>query len=96
MLPNLSRCALTHHQRTTLSYGCEQDADDAKANEAIRRKAGKDQAQAQADLKLKQAQKDAEERKRDKQLELDARNRVKAQIEADKKARAEKAARDKA
>ena len=33
----------------------KKDAEDAKANEAIRRKGGKDQAQIKADLALKEA-----------------------------------------
>jgi len=74
----------------------QQDAEDAKQNEAIRRKAGKDQGQIKEDLKLKEAEKEALQRKKDKQLELEAKNRVKLQIEADKKARADKAAREKA
>ncbi|GAA6022324.1 hypothetical protein JCM10207_003285 [Rhodosporidiobolus poonsookiae] len=73
-----------------------QDASDAKRNEEIRRKSGKEEAQRREELKVKEAQREAEKRKKEKADDLAARNRIKAQIEADKKARAEKAARDKA
>lgn len=45
----------------------QQEKEEQKANEAIRRKAGKDQGQAAEDLKIKQVQKDAEMKKRGKQ-----------------------------
>lgn len=51
---------------------------------------------AQQELKVKAAQKEAEDRKREKLADLEARKQVKLQIEADKKERAEKAAREKA
>ncbi|KAF8626557.1 hypothetical protein AX15_004806 [Amanita polypyramis BW_CC] len=74
----------------------EQDAKDQKANEALRRKAGKDMNKIKEDLKVKQAMQEADAKKREKIEEARARAAVKAQIEADKKARAEKAAREKA
>ncbi|KXN86190.1 UBX domain-containing protein 1 [Leucoagaricus sp. SymC.cos] len=74
----------------------EEDAKEAKANEAIRRKAGKDMNQIREELKLKEAQKEAEAKKREKIEDARARAAVKAQIEADKRARAEKAAMEKA
>ncbi|KAJ8093014.1 hypothetical protein PM082_011335 [Marasmius tenuissimus] len=73
-----------------------EDAADQKANEALRRKAGKDMGKIQEDLKAKEAIKEAEQKRRDKIEEQQARARVKAQIEADKRERAEKAAREKA
>ncbi|KAL0953986.1 hypothetical protein HGRIS_005144 [Hohenbuehelia grisea] len=74
----------------------EEEAKEAKANEALRRKSGKDMDKIKEDLKVKEALKEAEQRKRDKIEDAKARAAVKAQIEADKKARAEKAAREKA
>ncbi|GAA6064505.1 hypothetical protein JCM10212_001813 [Sporobolomyces blumeae] len=74
----------------------KKDAEDAKANEAIRRKGGKDQQQLRQELQMKEAQKQADQRKRDKADEIAARKRIKDQIEADKRARAEKTAREKA
>ncbi|KAK1230912.1 hypothetical protein PQX77_005990 [Marasmius sp. AFHP31] len=94
-----------------------EDAADQKANEALRRKAGKDMGKIQDDLKAKEAIKEAEQKRRgaqfhtshelfidhrfslcpsDKIEDQQARARVKAQIEADKRERAEKAAREKA
>ncbi|KIM25401.1 hypothetical protein M408DRAFT_331168 [Serendipita vermifera MAFF 305830] len=72
------------------------DAEEQKANEALRRKAGKDAGRIKEDLQLKEALKEAEQKKREKVEEAKAREAVKAQIEADKKARAEKAAKEKA
>ncbi|KAK4051469.1 hypothetical protein OIO90_004683 [Microbotryomycetes sp. JL221] len=74
----------------------KQDAEDAKKNEAIRRKGGKEQQEAQVRLAVKEAEKEAAQRKADKLADAKARAAVRAQIEADKKARAEKAAREKA
>ncbi|KAJ3556468.1 hypothetical protein NP233_g11971 [Leucocoprinus birnbaumii] len=73
-----------------------QEAQEAKANEAIRRKSGKDMNKIREELALKEAQKEAEAKKREKLEDARARAAVKAQIEADKKARAEKAAMEKA
>ncbi|GAA5971300.1 hypothetical protein JCM21900_004495 [Sporobolomyces salmonicolor] len=74
----------------------KKDAEEAKANEAIRRKGGKDQAQLKAELQLREAEKHAAQRKKEKADELAARKRIKEQIEADKRARAERSAREKA
>lgn len=74
----------------------KKDAEEAKVNEAIRRKGGKDQQQIKAELQLKEAEKAALQRKKDKADEVAARKRIKDQIEADKRARAEKTAREKA
>ncbi|KAK0202411.1 ubiquitin-related domain-containing protein [Desarmillaria ectypa] len=73
-----------------------EEAAEHKENEKIRRKAGKDMNKIKEDLKAKEAIKEAEQRKRDKIEEAKAKAAVKAQIEADKKVRAEKAAREKA
>ncbi|KAF8329431.1 ubiquitin-related domain-containing protein [Cantharellus anzutake] len=72
------------------------DAGEQKANEALRRKAGKDQAKAQEELKAKQIQKEVEQKRKDKIEDAKAKAVIRAQIEADKKARAEKAAKEKA
>ncbi|KAK0549314.1 hypothetical protein OC846_004140 [Tilletia horrida] len=71
------------------------DVEEAKANELIRRKAGRDIEQAREDMKKKEAIKEAEAKKREKLEEAQARARIKAQIEADKRERAAKAAREK-
>ncbi|KAH0583059.1 hypothetical protein H2248_010947 [Termitomyces sp. 'cryptogamus'] len=73
-----------------------EDAKEQKASEALRRKAGKDMIKIKEELKLKQAQQEAEQRKRDKIEDAKAKAAIKAQIEADKKARNEKFAREKA
>jgi hypothetical protein len=78
------------------SKKAEEEAKEHKVNESIRRKAGKDMVQIKEDLKLKQALKDAEEKKREKIADARAKAAIKAQIEADKIARAEKFAREKA
>ncbi|GJN93753.1 hypothetical protein Rhopal_006810-T1 [Rhodotorula paludigena] len=72
------------------------DAEENRRNEEIRRKSGKDEAAAREQLKLKEAERQAALRKKEKADELAARKRIKEQIEADKRARAEKAAREKA
>ncbi|KIY65701.1 hypothetical protein CYLTODRAFT_492106 [Cylindrobasidium torrendii FP15055 ss-10] len=72
------------------------DAQENRENEKIRRKANKDMNQVREELKAKEALKDAEQRKRDKLEDAKARAAIKAQIEADKQARAQKAAREKA
>jgi len=74
----------------------EEDAKERVTSELIRRKQGKEISKVKEDHKLKEANKEAEQRKRDKIEDAKARAAVKAQIEADKKARAEKAAREKA
>ncbi|CDZ96768.1 Predicted ubiquitin regulatory protein [Phaffia rhodozyma] len=74
----------------------KQEAIDNKANEALRRKAGKESLDIKENLQLKQANKEALERKREKDADAKARAAIKAQIEEDKKARAERTAREKA
>ncbi|KAF8956939.1 ubiquitin-related domain-containing protein [Flammula alnicola] len=78
------------------SKKAEEEAKEHKANETLRRKAGKDMNKIKEDMKLKEALKDAADKKREKIEDAKAKAAIKAQIEADKKARAEKAAREKA
>lgn len=73
-----------------------EDAKEARANELIRRKGGQDMGQIKEQLKLKEAEKEARQRKQDKIDDAKAKAAIRAQIEADKKARAEKAAKEKA
>ncbi|KAI0714153.1 ubiquitin-related domain-containing protein [Cerioporus squamosus] len=74
----------------------KEEAKESIANEAIRRKAGKDMNAIREEMKQKELLKEAEKKRREKLEDQRAREAVKAQIEADKKARAEKAAREKA
>lgn len=74
----------------------KEEAKEHKANEAIRRKSGKDINEIREELKNKEILKEAEAKRREKIEDAKARAAIKAQIEADKKARAEKAAREKA
>ncbi|KAF8547778.1 hypothetical protein OG21DRAFT_1424215 [Imleria badia] len=78
------------------SVKAEEEAKEAKENEKIRRKQNKDMNKVKEDLKAKEIVKEAEQRRRDKLEDAKAKAAVRAQIEADKKARAEKAAREKA
>ncbi|KAH8991725.1 ubiquitin-related domain-containing protein [Lactarius akahatsu] len=73
-----------------------EDAKEAKANELIRRKAGKEASQIKEDLKNKQILKDLEAKRREKEDDKKALAAIKAQIEADKRQRAQKAAQEKA
>ncbi|CAO1617555.1 unnamed protein product [Sympodiomycopsis kandeliae] len=72
------------------------DSEEAKANEKIRRKAGQDMGMAREELKKKEAIKDQQRKAAEKKADMEAKARVKAQIEADKRERADKAAREKA
>ncbi|KAI0690973.1 ubiquitin-related domain-containing protein [Cytidiella melzeri] len=74
----------------------KEEAKEQKANDAIRRKSGKDMNAIREELKVKEAIKEAEAKRREKVEDAKARAAIKAQIEADKQARAEKAAREKA
>jgi hypothetical protein len=74
----------------------KEDEEARKANEKIRRKAGQDMGAAREDLKIKEIAREAEKKRQEKQADLQAKKRVKEQIEADKRERAEKAAREKA
>jgi multidrug efflux pump subunit AcrA (membrane-fusion protein) len=73
-----------------------EEAKEHKANEALRRKAGKDINKLKEEMKVKEVIKEAEAKRREKLEDAKARAAVKAQIEADRKARAEKTAREKA
>ncbi|KAG8997075.1 hypothetical protein FRB94_007871 [Tulasnella sp. JGI-2019a] len=73
-----------------------EEAKEQKANEALRRKAGQDMGAAREAMKIKEANKEAEKRKQEKIDDAKARAAIKAQIEADKRERAEKIAREKA
>ncbi|KAH9991102.1 hypothetical protein BJV77DRAFT_1060790 [Russula vinacea] len=73
-----------------------EEAKEAKANELIRRKAGKEAAQIKEDLKNKQILKDLEAKRREKENDKKALAAIKAKIEADKRERAQKAAEEKA
>ncbi|THH09681.1 hypothetical protein EW146_g8617 [Bondarzewia mesenterica] len=73
-----------------------QEAKEAKANEAIRRKGGKDMGQIKEDMKAKQIIKEAEQKRLDKLADAKARAAIKVQIEQDKRERARKAAEEKA
>ncbi|KAI0074495.1 hypothetical protein K474DRAFT_1665336 [Panus rudis PR-1116 ss-1] len=74
----------------------KQEAKEFKANEAIRRKAGKDINEIREELKQKEILKEMEQKRREKIEDAKARAAIKAQIEQDKRERAERAAREKA
>ncbi|OAX35414.1 DNA-binding protein [Rhizopogon vinicolor AM-OR11-026] len=78
------------------SVKSEQEAKEARANEAIRRKSGKDVGKLKEEMQAKELVKQAEQKRREKLEDAKAKAAVKAQIEADKKSRAEKAAKEKA
>ncbi|KAG8946620.1 hypothetical protein FRC04_011514 [Tulasnella sp. 424] len=73
-----------------------QEAEENKANEKIRRKAGQDRLEAVEQMKIKELEKEAAKKRQEKLDDAKARAAIKAQIEADKRERAEKAAREKA
>jgi len=73
-----------------------EEAKEAKANELIRRKAGKEATQIKEDMKNKQILKDLQAKRREKEDEKKALAAIKLQIEADKRERAQKAAQEKA
>ncbi|KZT07347.1 uncharacterized protein LAESUDRAFT_812327 [Laetiporus sulphureus 93-53] len=74
----------------------KEEAQENLANEAIRRKAGKDVNELREEIKAKELMKEAEAKRREKLEDAKARAAIKAQIEADKRERAERAAREKA
>ncbi|GHJ89599.1 hypothetical protein NliqN6_6001 [Naganishia liquefaciens] len=73
-----------------------EDVEANKANEKLRRKAGQDSGEMRQALAIKEMEKEAAAKKREKLEDARAKAAIRAQIEADKRARAEKAARDKA
>lgn len=72
------------------------EVEEQKANEAIRRKQGKDLGKLRQEVEARDMMKEAEKKRREKIEEKKAREAVRLQIEADKRERAEKAAREKA
>lgn len=72
------------------------DAEENKANEKIRRKAGQDLTEIKADMERKEQIKEAERKRKEKADDAAFKAKIKAQIEADKRERAAKAAADKA
>lgn len=74
----------------------KEDAEAQRENEKIRRKAGQDMGAAREEMKRKEIAREAELKRQEKQADLEAKKRVREQIEADKRERAEKAAREKA
>ncbi|WFD25119.1 hypothetical protein MNAN1_000082 [Malassezia nana] len=74
----------------------EQNAQDRRANEVLRRKAGQEASQAREELERKERIKEAERKRRERMEDLAAKERVRQQIEEDKRMRAEKAAMEKA
>lgn len=71
------------------------DAEESKANEKIRRKAGQDLTEVKEDMKRKEAIKEAERKRKEKAEDAAFKAKIKAQIEADKRERAAKAAAEK-
>ncbi|KNZ45198.1 hypothetical protein VP01_83g16 [Puccinia sorghi] len=71
------------------------EAQENKANEAIRRKGGKDMVSIKEELKRKELEKEIAQRKKDKLEDEKARARARAAIAEDKEARARKAAFEK-
>ncbi|CCM02662.1 uncharacterized protein FIBRA_04766 [Fibroporia radiculosa] len=74
----------------------KEEAKESLANEAIRRRAGRDMNELREEIQAKEMKKEAEAKRREKLEDAKARAAIKAQIEADKRERAEKAAREKA
>lgn len=74
----------------------KEDAQAQRENEKIRRKAGQDMGAAREELKRKEIAREAELKRQEKVADLEAKKRVKEQIEADKRERASRAAREKA
>ncbi|KAK9474101.1 uncharacterized protein V1510DRAFT_412426 [Dipodascopsis tothii] len=74
----------------------KRDAELDRANEVLRRKADKESAAMIEERKRKELVKEAEARRREQREEVLAKQRVKAQIEADRRARQERAERERA
>ncbi|KAI9639116.1 ubiquitin-related domain-containing protein [Dioszegia hungarica] len=72
------------------------DAKETRANDVLRRKAGQDQDKIKEDMMIKEMHKEVDRKKREKIEDQKARAAIKAQIEADKRERAAKVAREKA
>ncbi|KAI9701595.1 MAG: hypothetical protein M1836_001651 [Candelina mexicana] len=74
----------------------EQDKEDKKRNEAIRRKSTKETQDIKENLQKKEQLKEAAAKRREKQEEIAAKERIKAKIAADKEARRLKTEKEKA
>lgn len=72
------------------------DAEEAKANEALRRKAGKDAGKIRDELQAKETIKQAEKARLDKLEDAKARAEIKRKIEEDKAERRARAEKEKA
>ncbi|SPO24073.1 related to chicken h-caldesmon, Uso1p and YKL201c [Ustilago trichophora] len=72
------------------------DAEENKANEKIRRKAGQDLTEVKEEMQRKEQIKEAERKRKEKAEDAAFKAKIKAQIEADKRERAAKAAAEKA
>ena len=72
------------------------DAEESRANEKIRRKAGQDLTEVKEEMKRKEQIKEAERKRKEKAEDAAFKAKIKAQIEADKRERAAKAAAEKA
>lgn len=73
----------------------EQDKVDKKRNEEIRRKSTKESQDMKEELQRKEVLKEVAKKKQEKLDDIEARRRIKAQIEADKAERRERAEREK-
>ncbi|CAK9781187.1 hypothetical protein CC85DRAFT_289009 [Cutaneotrichosporon oleaginosum] len=74
----------------------KEDEKAARANEALRRKAGQDSGRIKEEMQAKELEREAARKRQEKIADQKARAAVKAQIEADKRERAAKAAAEKA
>ena len=72
------------------------DAEESRANEKIRRKAGQDLTEVKEEMKRKEQIKEAERKRKEKAEDAAFKAKIKAQIEAVKRERAAKAAAEKA
>ena len=92
--PNSKSCAPSFSAKRAAQS--KLDAEESKANEKIRRKAGQDLSEVKEDMKRKEQIKEAERKRKEKAEDAAFKAKVKAQIEADKRERAAKAAAEKA
>lgn len=74
----------------------EQEKEEKKKNEAIRRKATKEGQDIQEQLQAKERLKEAQAKKREKEADKEAKDRALRKIEEDKRARREKAEKERA
>ncbi|KAE8146697.1 hypothetical protein BDV25DRAFT_46698 [Aspergillus avenaceus] len=78
------------------SVQSQQDKVDQKRNEEIKRKSNKESQDVKEELQRKQMMKEAEKKKQEKIADIEAKQRVKAKIEADKEERRRRAERERA